>query len=259
MRTVAKCLAGLAWLCQAGLLPAAATPAGAAGGPAVVPAIEAPVRLVAPAAEEVLVGGAPAAIAWEPLEVLDRLGPVEEWEAFLSLDGGSHYTIRLTPHLSRTLHRFVWSVPPTPSADARILLRFGDERREHAWRIDRRFRIVVARGGERGDLIAPARALAPGEAPLPGEAGVASWVEGTRQGAALRQVVYAAPGISELGIPVFCRLASLAVTEAASSSLAPPRRQVVGTAPARRAPSADRKAASPRPIEPLLLTHRLNE
>jgi hypothetical protein len=225
--------------------------------PILSPALEPPVRLVAPAPEAALVGGSRAALAWEPLEPLARLGPIEEWEAFLSLDGGRHYTIRLTPHLSRTLHSFAWSVPAVPSADARILLRFGDERRERTWQVGQRFRIEAAPAGE---LIPSATALEPGEAPLPGEPGVVSWVEGTRQGRAQRQVAYGAPPtMSGLDLPALSRAASLVATQATTAPAAPPRRQLAAAQPAAPASAADPRAAPPPPVEPLLMTQRRNE
>jgi hypothetical protein len=258
MRSASRCLLALAWLCQAGPLLAAAE---AAGGrlahPIISPALEPPVRLVAPGEEAALVGGSQAALAWEPLAPLDRLGPIEEWEAFLSLDGGRHYTIRITPHLSRTLHSFAWSVPAIASADARILLRFGDERRERTWPLGQRFRIVAAPGGE---LIPAVTAFAPGEAPLPGEAGVVAWAEGTRQGAALRQVAYRAPPtMSGLDLPALSRVAALVATQATTAPAAPPRRQVAEAEPDAPAPPADAQAAPPPPVEPLLMTQRRNE
>jgi hypothetical protein len=258
MRSASRCLLALAWLCQAGPLLAAGEPAGGLlAHPIISPAIEPPVRLVEPGQETDLVGGSQAALAWEPLEPLARLGPIEEWEAFLSLDGGRHYTIRITPHLNRALHSFAWSVPAVPSADARILLRFGDERRERAWQVGRRFRILAAPGGE---LIPAATALEPGEAPLPGEPGVVSWVEGTRQGGAQRQVAYRAPPtLSGLDLPALSRLASLVATEATTAPAAPPRRQPAVAEPDAPAPAADPRAAPPPPVEPLLMTQRRNE
>src|SRR3989442_160803 len=64
--------------------------------PAIVLADPAPIRLVTPVAGVALRGGESTAISWEA----DALPPeAEEWEAFLSIDGGQHYSIRITPHL----------------------------------------------------------------------------------------------------------------------------------------------------------------
>lgn len=281
MRILSGCALAVAWLCQAGSLAAAAiaaSPATArlAGPPVIATAVAAPVRLLSPVADAVLVGGTEAWLAWEPLgppgpaRSAVTPGAFEEWEAFLSLDGGRHYTLRITPHLGRDLQRFAWSVPPIPSADARLLLRFGDERRERAWQVDRRFRIVPGAAGEpvpaglglaTGELLAAALALAPGEAPLPGEAGVVSWVEGTRQGGARRQVAYWPPALSGLDLPALSRAASLAATVTTLAPLGPPRRHAAEIEPAAAAqpPAADRSGAPLRPIEPLLMTRRRNE
>ena len=97
-----------------------------------------------PAADTALVAGGDAEIAWEPLASFATLGKVEEWEAFLSLDGGATYPFRLTPHLDQDLRRFRWRVPAAPSADARLLFRFGDERREVAVVLPQRFAIAAS-------------------------------------------------------------------------------------------------------------------
>jgi hypothetical protein len=280
MRIPSGCALVFAWLCQAAA-PLAATVAGLAverpGGPPVIArAVAAPVRLVSPASNTVLVGGTEAWLAWEPLGPaapsgsVGRPGAFEEWEAFLSLDGGRHYTLRITPHLGRDLQRFAWSVPSISSADARLLLRFGDERRERAWQVDRRFRIVTGAAGElmpgglgltTGELLPAALALAPGEAPLPGEAGVVSWVEGTRRGGARRQVAYGPPGLSGLDLPEFCFAASLAATETTLAPFGAPRRHTadIEPAPAAQPPAAARWGAPNQPIELLLMTRRRNE
>jgi hypothetical protein len=58
-----------------------------------------PVELAAPAGGATLVAGSTAMIEWAPLARWRELGKVDEWEAFLSLDGGATYPVRLTPHL----------------------------------------------------------------------------------------------------------------------------------------------------------------
>src|SRR5215211_1242009 len=84
-------------------------------------------RLVSPAAGDELAAGSIATIEWEGLALPEH---VEEWEAFLSLDGGRTWPVRVTPHLENGLQRFSFRVPAFPSSDARLLLRFGDEREE---------------------------------------------------------------------------------------------------------------------------------
>jgi len=145
----------------------------------------APVRLLAPAAGAVLTAGSSAEIAWESLAPLPG---VEEWEAFLSFDDGVTYPVRVTPHLDRDLQRVHWRVPAVPAKQVRLLLRFGDERRETYVRLPQRFSIVASPGMERDLLLARVSPL-PGEPALPGDRGTVSWVEGDRRGGNLRQVV----------------------------------------------------------------------
>jgi hypothetical protein len=154
--------------------------------------VGASVQLVAPRAGATLAAGSMAELEWAPLEPFARFSRVEEWEAFLSLDGGATYPVRITPHLDQDLRRVRWQVPSFPTADARILLRFGDEHRETAVELPQRFSIVPFL--EKTFLLArPASTR--GEPALPGHNGVVAWVEGSRRGGSLRQVV-AAEGLS---------------------------------------------------------------
>jgi len=173
---------------------------------ALVPAVfagemGASVQLVAPRAGATLAAGSMAELEWTPLEPFTRFSKVEEWEAFLSLDGGATYPVRITPHLDQDLRRVRWQVPPFPTEDARILLRFGDERRETAVELPQRFSITSS---ITSTVASPARfpllektftlarlAMGPGEPALPGHSGVVAWVEGSRRGGSLRQVVAA--------------------------------------------------------------------
>lgn len=164
-----------------------------------LPAMAQPVRLMAPQAGAALVAGSAAELEWAPVAGFDHLSRVEEWEAFLSLDGGATFPLRITPHLDQDLRRIRFQVPPVPTADARILLRFGDERRETGVVLPERFSIVAS------PVLLPAldlglasRAVSPGEPALPGQAGVVAWVEGSRRGGGLRQVVASRqPGLEE--------------------------------------------------------------
>jgi hypothetical protein len=115
---------------------------------------------------------------------------VHEWEAFLSLDGGQHYAMRLTPHLDLDRLETTFVVPSVPSDDVRLLLRVGDEQQEHEIEVDTRFRIEPAAMTPRALCFSPA--LLQGEPARPGEQGVSQWIEGV--GAAQRQIVASAPG-----------------------------------------------------------------
>jgi hypothetical protein len=141
--------------------------------------------VTAPADRAELAGGSRATIAW----VAERPLPagIEEWEAFLSVDGGRYYAMRITPHLDRGVQRFTFDVPNVTSNDARILLRFGDERRETEVVLPLRLRI-------RHESIAPR--LFPtvdeeaGEAAREDDPPVAAWIAGSRDGLDARGVVH---------------------------------------------------------------------
>lgn len=157
----------------------------------------APVELVAPADGATLVAGSAATIEWAPLARWRELPKVEEWEAFLSLDGGATYPIRLTPHLDEDIRRFRWQVPPLPTRQASLLLRFGDERIETGVLMPQRFTIVAPASGLVSSWTSLSlfarRAPGAGESARPGEPGVVAWVEGSRRGEGLRQMVAAPP------------------------------------------------------------------
>ncbi len=174
--------------------------AGFAGfaGTALAAPMAQPVELVAPRSGETLVAGATAEIAWAPLASYAKLRGAEEWEAFLSLDGGATYPLRITPHLDQDLRRFSWQVPPVPTADARLLLRFGDERRETMVELPQRFSIAASPVAAAPTFLLEIQSPARGERARldkddDDEAGVVAWVEGSRRGGALRQVVAVAP------------------------------------------------------------------
>ncbi len=145
------------------------------------------VELLSPMAGERLAPGQSFRIAWRPLPELARHPEIEEWEAFLSLDGGATYVERLTPHLEADRRWFVARVPAVPTATARLLLRFGDERRELEMELPWTFEI--ARDGALLESVPPLPARGLGEPAREEGAGVALWIEGGRNGAHLRTLV----------------------------------------------------------------------
>lgn len=165
-----------------------AATASAAATSAVVPsaAAEPPlaVRVLSPAPGQPLLGGETAVIAWQA----EELPPgVEEWEAFLSLDGGAAYPFRVTPHLDRRITRFFFQVPSFPTTRARLLLRFGDERNERE--VDAGFDLTIVPTPVL-PVYRPVRVhRGAGEAARPGLEGTVAWVEGARDGSGLRQVI----------------------------------------------------------------------
>jgi hypothetical protein len=166
------------WTTMLGALALAAAIAVPAGATAT--AAEDLVRLVSPSRDATLVGGEPAILEWEPGPGLSAATHVEEWEAFLSLDGGRTFSVRLTPHLDLQVRRVAVRVPAVPSGDVRLLLRLGDERREVEQAIGGRYRIVLD-----GRVRPPAwrlRRPGAGEPARSGAAGVVVWAEGDRSG-----------------------------------------------------------------------------
>src|SRR6185295_7742549 len=249
-------LFALVWLGSAGL--ALASPVSAQGESAAV-------RLVAPRAGATLLAGSTAELEWAPLEPFARLTEVtevEEWEAFLSFDGGATYPFRITPHLDRDLRRVRWQVPGVPTSEARLLLRFGDERREIYRELPHRF-AIAASPGTGWALTLASVAAAPGEPALPGQPGVVAWVEGSRRGGSLRQrVAPERPGVRG-SLNASETPAAVAVLAAPASRVQPPvpvRRSPGGAEPPAR--GASLAGLAPRLLlasDILLLTRRQNE
>jgi hypothetical protein len=135
-----------------------------------------------------LAAGGTAELSWsaEP----GALNGFKEWEAFLSLDGGRTYAVRLTPHLDIAVRRVTWRVPDAPTQEARLLLRFGDEIDETAVELPRSWRITDPPGFKPPRLCKVTWRR--GESARPGQPGVVLWVEGGRDGGA-QQAVAAEP------------------------------------------------------------------
>jgi hypothetical protein len=124
----------------------------------------------------------------------------EEWEAFLSFDGGHYYAVRITPHLDVARRQFTWVVPNVDTINARILIRAGDEHRETLYESPQRFAIVR---DTRAEL--PRSAVVPaadGEAARDGDPSVVAWTDGDRTGGALveRTALPESPGIASLHV-----------------------------------------------------------
>jgi hypothetical protein len=259
MPVVAAVLGGSA------LAPAAAAAPASPGSPA-SPSVrcERCVELLAPQAAIPLAAGSTAVLEWEPRAGLAALPAREEWEAFLSLDGGRTYSIRITPHLDSDLKRTLWEVPGVPAADVRLLLRFGNERRETVIELPQRFTIAATPAPILGSLL-PRAAPAPrrGEAARPGDQGVVAWTEGSRRGLRERRMVAGGDAALHGGLrlPEPGRVAvALTVRPAKGGPPAPARGAAHDPAPrgAAAAPVRPRQDPPP-PIDTILQTSRLNE
>jgi hypothetical protein len=223
---------------------------------AAVAATAVPVRLLQPTFGTVLEPGSIVSLEWAAAGALPS--GAEEWEAFLSLDGGRSWSYRITPHLDLDIRRFAWRVPNAPARDARILLRFGDERREVSVELPLRLRIA---GRPLPAIDFTASSFRRGEAARPGAAGVSGWVEGSRRGAGLRRVdVFVPRAAVQVGFrPGWLALLEPGVLPRAAVSLH-------SSAPIRAGPaprSAERYGSDPpaarRSRDLLLLSRRLNE
>jgi hypothetical protein len=158
--------------------------------PALAFAGPAPICLVAPVAGSSLRGGQTAVVAWDA----DALpAEAEEWEAFLSIDGGRHYAVRITPHLDIDIRRATWTVPNITAGDARILLRFGDERHESEIEVPLSFAIE---GNFSTAALWPAATSSAkrGEEARAGDGGVTAWMAGDRDGGRSHLVTASVPG-----------------------------------------------------------------
>jgi hypothetical protein len=140
------------------------------------------VHIAAPANGATLRGGALAELRWSAAELP---GSTEEWEAFLSIDGGKYYAFRITPHLDIDLQHFTFVVPNVDTHAARILIRTGNEVHETHFESRSSFSIVRDPNAE---LVVP-RLLqfGRGEAARDGDPAVLSWTEGTRSGSDVTQ------------------------------------------------------------------------
>jgi len=146
------------------------------------------VELSAPAPGATLRGGSYALLSWRG----ERLPPeADEWEAFLSTDGGAHYRFRITPHLDLSLRSVAWLVPNIDATDARILIRFGNEREEQVSELPMSFSIARDRRGELPPLTTGL--IERGEPARDGDEGVIWWAQGDRAGTRARPVVTFVP------------------------------------------------------------------
>jgi hypothetical protein len=219
------------------------------------PPSAAPFEVVAPRAGETLIAGSRARLEWAPRAGLERRG-IEEWEAFLSLDGGESFPFRLTPHLDLDRNSVDFRVPEVPTADARLLFRFGDEREETGYLVPHGFAIAL------GPVSLPAPSewsAARGEAARPGDRGVVSWVEGGRRGGGRLVAVRAVP--PPRAVDARHRHGDVEPAETETSS------EVSPLAPGTTGLVVPPASLRPRPtsagvhvgVDPLLLTGRRNE
>jgi hypothetical protein len=139
-------------------------------------------RLLAPASGATLQGGSRVELRWSATALP---ADAEEWEAFLSVDGGRYYGFRVTPHLDIDITRFTFTVPNVETKDARILIRAGDEREETEFEIPGSFSIVHDPHAE--PVLSAQESFEHGESARKGDPEVLSWTEGARDGSGITQ------------------------------------------------------------------------
>ena len=185
-------------------------------------------RVVAPANGATLRGGSFAELRWSSAQP-----PVgaEEWEAFLSVDGGKYYAFRVTPHLDIQLRSFTFVVPNVDTRNARILIRTGDE--VHELHFESRDSFSIVRDAKAEQSLPRLSQSGRGEAARDGDPAVLAWTDGDRNGsgatrqsstpvssAALTSSIDARHG----GVPVLVPSANvLAAPASTSTSLIPAR------------------------------------
>jgi hypothetical protein len=219
-------------------------------------------RLVSPSHGTELLAGSEVTLEWTDAGLPRLPDTVEEWEAFLSVDGGRTWPLRITPHLDISIRRFAFRVPAFPTRDARLLLRFGDERNEVELEMPQRLSIsgdlhrdswpvVLDLASQRGERARPDD---------PNDPGTVIWIEGSRDGSGLREVVALDSGSSlqearsagRLLLPLLApgqARTALAAPAASGSAPAPEPRPVLDGTPAPR----------PDSVPVRLLIRRFNE
>lgn len=140
-------------------------------------------QLVAPAHGAVLRGGSFAELRWTATELPPS---AEEWEAFLSINGGEYYAYRITPHLELELRSFTFIVPNVDTRDARILIRVGDEvHPETHFETAVTFSIVHDKRVE--PVLPRLTFFGRGESARDGDPSVIAWTDGSRAGTGLAE------------------------------------------------------------------------
>src|SRR5579864_3008613 len=134
------------------------------------PLLFAAIQVLSPADGTALRGGHFATLTWSAQQVPSG---AEEWEAFLSLDGGRYYAVRLTPHLDIGVRSFQVLIPNVDSNDVRLLVRTGDERVETIVELPQRLRIRAE-----APSILPHTIGGRGESARPNEPPVVQWSVG---------------------------------------------------------------------------------
>lgn len=211
------------------------------------------VRLVSPANGDALRGGSLATLDWRGVALPHE---AEEWEAFLSVNGGAYYAFRITPHLDLDRRQITWVVPNVDAKDARILIRVGDERDETGIELPVSF--AIERDPSMG---LPKPEIAPegkGEAARDGDDDVIGWAYGDRNGERVTQEFGRAADPCAL-TPI---ASSVAFRFVAIAPVPDQQPLVISSEPSPEKPRAAERHRPidrlPRPADVLLTSSRLN-
>ena len=139
-------------------------------------------RVVAPANGATLRGGSFAELRWTSAQLPPK---AEEWEAFLSVDGGEYYAFRVTPHLDIQLRSFTFVVPNVDTNNARILIRTGDE--VHELHFESRNSFSIVRDAKAEQVLPRMLPSGRAEAARDGDPAVLAWADGARNGSGITQ------------------------------------------------------------------------
>jgi hypothetical protein len=125
-------------------------------------------RLASPAGGTIVAPGRVTRIT-----IADEPPGAEEWEAFVSVDGGRTYPLRATPHLPIAERGFDWVVPALPPGALRMKVRFGTGGIEREFLLAEEFGVGTGVSG--APVIPDPGAI--GETPAPGEEDTVAWVD----------------------------------------------------------------------------------
>jgi hypothetical protein len=209
--------------------------------------------LLSPAEGVTLRGGSQAELRWSAAKLP---AATEEWEAFLSVDGGRYYGFRVTPHLDIDRRHFTFTVPNVDTHNARILIRTGDEEHETGFEVPGSFSI------ERDPNAEPVAAPEPlefeqGEAAREGDPAVLSWTDGARDGSDLRQLSSSTtvplPGLEQHPKITCAEYVEVTPEESSVAPLA-----IVATRPSIRNRLSNNTESIPIPVDLLLVCRRRN-
>lgn len=133
------------------------------------PALTRPARAAAtPWKASAVIAGNRLNVSWDSCPSGAR-----EWEAFLSLDGGRSFPLRVTPHLSTTIRAFSWPIPWVVAENAKLRIRFGNGSSEREYDVPGEWNLVPSLDSR---LLSPeSRDFAAN--PAPGEEQTSAWVE----------------------------------------------------------------------------------